>query len=406
MARLRWLRREHQLTKSSRLDWATSLGLLLAQRSARSKKVYHRGRRASCAGADRVEDRTLALATNQPVCVTGVSGFIGSQLCADLLARGYPVRGTVRNASDTERHRVLLELPGAAERLELISADLLDPGSFDAAVAGCEYILHTASPYVITVKDPQRELVDPAVQGTLAVLEAAARLSGIKRVVLTSSMAAVTDEPDSNHTLTEDDWNEKSSLTRNPYYFSKVCAERAAWDFMKESARGFDLVVINPYLVLGPSLVSSLNTSNQIIVDLLGGGYPGIINVAWGVVDVRDVSLAHILAMERPGSSGRYVCGHETMTMRAIVELLRKLGPDRHKLPSLALDNRFGNGVVRMAAYFQPKGVRSFLRTHLGRIPKFDNGKIRRDLGLEFRPVEDTLRDTVADLARWGHLKL
>src|SRR5439155_222332 len=165
---------------------------------------------------------------------------------------------------------------------------------------------------VLNSAPPQGGLVDPAVNGTRNVLGACQRAATVKRVVLTSSMAAITDEPESDHVLTESDWNEKSSLERNPYYYSKTLAERAAWTFMDERNRTFDLVVINPFLVVGPSIVPGLNTSNQIFVDLLNGTYPGIVNLTWGFVDVRDVADAHVRAMETPSARGRYICAGET----------------------------------------------------------------------------------------------
>ena len=135
-------------------------------------------------------------------------------------------------------------------------------------------------------------------------------------------MAAVTDEPDSGHTLTEADWNAKSSLDRNPYYYSKTLAEKSAWDFMAQRKPLFDLVAINPFMVVGPSLTSALNTSNQIFVDLLKGTYPGILSLTWGFVDVRDVADAHVRALGTPSAHGRYLCAGDTLSMRGLVALL------------------------------------------------------------------------------------
>ena len=344
------------------------------------------------------------LASQAPVCVTGASGFIASRLVADLLQQGYRVRGTVRDASQAAKYSFLTELPGATDRLELVSADLLAPESFEDAVAGCEYVMHTASPYVLTAKDPDKELVQPALRGTEGVLAACAKVGGVKRVVLTSSVAALTDEPQPGEVLTEEDWNEKSSLTRNPYYFSKVKAERAAWKFMEDQSPDFDLVVINPFMVYGPSLSKAINTSNQVFIDLLTGVFPGIINISWSLVDVRDVAQAHILAMETPTASGRHLCAHNTIGMRELVALLAELGYRNYKLPKLSLDNGFGNLLVRLASLFQPAGVRSYLKTNLNRVPNFDNSKIKSELGLEFRDFESSLSDTILDLIQWKHI--
>ncbi len=341
--------------------------------------------------------------SSSPVVVTGASGFIAMHLVEQLLAQGYWVRGTVRR--DPSSYTTLHELPGATERLELIQADLTDEGAFDSIVAGAPVVMHTASPYAIDVEDAQRDLVDPAVRGTLNVLEACQKTDSVRRVIITSSMAAITDEPDSSHVYTEQDWNQQSSLTRNPYYYSKTLAERAAWDFAEQQNPDFDVVVINPFLVIGPSHGKSLNPSNQVLVDILSGTYPGIMSVAWGFVDVRDVAAAHILAMQNADAEGRYLCANETKPMREVVEFMKAEGFGKgYKLPKWSMDHALGNLTVKLSSYFQPGGVGSYLRTHIGRIPYFDHSKIEDHLGLAFTPLETTLRDTFADLERWGHI--
>lgn len=342
--------------------------------------------------------------SGQPICVTGASGFIGSHIVEQLLAGGHRVRGTVRDPSSEKATAHLRALPGAGDRLELVAADLVDPGAFDAAVTNCELVVHTASPYTLDAKDPQKDLVDPAVRGTVSALEACVAAKTVRRVVLTSSMAAITDEPDPSYVLTEADWNDKSKLNRNPYYLSKAEAERAAWRFMEEHRPSFDLVAINPFLVVGPSRSVALNPSNQLFADLLAGVYPGIMSLTWGMVDVRDVAKAHILAMTTPEAAGRYLCANDTVEMRELVGWLREDGYAEHPLPKRGLDCKAGDYAVRLGSYFQPKGVGSYLRTHLGSRPAFDNAKIRRELGLSFRPLRETVRDTVADLVRWGHV--
>lgn len=337
------------------------------------------------------------------VCVTGASGFVGSRVVADLLESGYQVRGTVREPSNLEKYGFLLELPGADDLLSLHRGELLEKGCFDAAMKGCDYCIHTASPYVLDVDDPQKDLVDPAVQGTENVLQSALD-AGVDKVVVTSSMAAITDEPQSDRVLNEADWNEKSSLQRNPYYFSKTEAERAAWRF-DEAHQELSVVVINPFVIIGPSLTPSLNTSNEIFVDILGGEFPGIVSLTWGMVDVRDVSKAHIRAMENDDASGRFICVDHTITMREVVELLGEEGYDEgHQLPSLDMACTAGDYAVRLFSYFQPSGTGTYLRTHIGKCPQFDSSKSREVLDLNYLPIRDSILETLKDLEKWGHL--
>lgn len=336
------------------------------------------------------------------VLVSGANGFIAAHTIERLLARGYEVVGTVRDPGNVARNAHLKALPGASQRLSLVAADLTAPDPFGSHV-DVDAILHMASPYVMTAHDPQRDLVDPAVKGTRSMLEAAARSPRVRRVVLTSSMAAITDEPD-GRVLTEADWNTESSLTRNPYYYSKAMAERAAWAFVERERPRFGLVAINPFLVIGPSHTAEVNTSNQIFVDLASGVYPATMALDWGFVDVRDVADAHIAAMEADAAKGRYICASANMDMADVVALMRAQGFAHTRLPRFNLDGPFGTRLMRLASHMQPAGVGSYLRTHLGRVPRFDNTKARRELGIAFRQPADSIRDTLADLVRWGHL--
>ena len=335
------------------------------------------------------------------ILVSGATGFIAGHVIEQLLAKGHAVVGTVRDPGDEARVRHLRAMPGAAERLTLVAADLNAADPFKDCI-DVDAVLHMASPYVINVKDPQRDLVDPAVNGTLAMLRAAATQPRVKRVVLTSSMAAITDEPD-DRVLTEADWNNKSSLVRNPYYYSKTLAEKAAWDFMKDAKRSFDLVAINPFLVIGPSHTRAINTSNQIFVDIMAGKYPAIMALNWGFVDVRDVAIGHILALNGP-ASGRYICASGNLDMQAVVNLIKQKGYPSDRLPRISMQGSIGTALMKLASYAQPAGVGSYLRSHLGRVPHFDNSKIRRDLGMTFITPTQSVTDTLADLAKWGHI--
>lgn len=338
----------------------------------------------------------------QKILVSGASGFIAAHVVERLLAKGYDVVGTVRNANDKAKLNFLTVMPNTKKYLTLVSAHLTGPDPF-SAYADVDAIIHMASPYVMNVKDPQQDLVDPAVMGTVSMLKAAAKSPRVKRVVITSSMAAITDEPD-GRVLTEADWNTKSSLSRNPYYYSKTMAERAAWDFMKSVKPSFDLVVINPFVVIGPAHTSAINTSNQTFVDMMTGKYPAIMALDWGFVDVRDVANAHIAAVEKPKAAGRYICAAENLTMVETVELIRKYGYSQKKLPKLSMTGAFGTALMKLMSYSQPSGIGTYMRSHLGRHPRFDNSKIRNDLGIVFKPPSESIKDTLADLSKWGQI--
>lgn len=341
---------------------------------------------------------------NELVFVSGASGFVASYIVKELLQAGYRVRGSVRDAKKKESYAHLSALPGAAERLEMVSAELTTPNAFDEHVKGATYVLHTASPYVLEVKDAQRDLIDPAVMGTTTMMDACAKAEGIKRVVITSSSAAVTDEPITGYTFSEKDWNTKSTLVRNPYYMSKARAEKVGWDFIDAKKPAWDLVVVNPAMVTGPAMTKAINTSNQLFVDLAKGQYPAIVSLMFGMVDVRDVAVAHVEAMRRPNAKGRYICVSETKTMRDVVSVMRDNGWKGTKIPSLRLDSSFGTALGRLAAYMQPRGVRSYLQTNLGRELAYDNSKIKNDLGMKFMSADASVLDTLKDLAKWGHI--
>lgn len=350
-----------------------------------------------------------AMAASRPapdrlVLVTGANGFIASHIVASLLAVGARVRGTVRDLARRPAYEHLLGLPGAADRLELVEAHLLVPGAFDTAVAGVSGVIHTASPYVLTVADPQRDLVDPAVNGTLNVLRAASSSPSVRRVVVTSSGAAVVDEPVTGHVYTEADWNTRSTLARNPYYFSKTAAERAAWAFVAAEGPAFDLVAVNPFSVVGPALGPGMNTSVASIYHLMAGSFPALFRLGWAFVDVRDVADAHIRALTTPSASGRYLCAAQVLTMREAAAILGRVAGPGNRVPRLGLEHRLGTLLATLAIRRQPPGERSYFQTHLGRDLAVDASRIQRELGVTFRPVAETLLDTVADLRARGQM--
>ncbi|KNA11911.1 hypothetical protein SOVF_130830 [Spinacia oleracea] len=265
------------------------------------------------------------------VCVTGASGYIASWLVKLLLQQGYTVHATVRDLNDPEKVEHLKRLEGAKERLHLFKADLLEEGSFDSAISGCHGVFHTASPVNFDVKDPQVEVIDPAVKGTLNVLNACKRADTVRRVVLTSSMAAVlftgiTLAPD---VLVDETWFSKPEFCNYYpnmmwYLTSKTLAEEAAWKFAKE--HGLDLVSMNPGMVIGPMLPLKLNETVSLIFTLINGEqtYP---NVALPWVHIQNVAEAHIRAFELPSANGRYCLVESVVHHSEIVKMLHDLYP-------------------------------------------------------------------------------
>ncbi|KAF2319620.1 hypothetical protein GH714_017630 [Hevea brasiliensis] len=242
------------------------------------------------------------------VCVTGGSGYIASWLLKFLLQRGYTVKATVRDPDDPKKTAHLRALDGAKERLHLFKANLLEEGAFDAVVDGCDGVFHTASPVIFSTNEPQAELIDPAVKGTLNVLKSCKKVQFIKRVVITSSMATVLygRKPLTPDVVVDETWQSDPAVCKEMklwYMLAKTFAEEAAWNFAEENV--IDLVTIHPAYVIGPLLQPTLNFSVEMILNLVNGAqtYP---NTYYRSTDVRDVAEAHIRAFEIPAACGRY----------------------------------------------------------------------------------------------------
>ncbi|KAF8691901.1 hypothetical protein HU200_040018 [Digitaria exilis] len=260
------------------------------------------------------------------VSVTGASGFIASWLVKLLLEKGYTVRGTVRNPDDDAKNAHLRALDGAAERLTLVPADLLDKESLATAFRGCEGVFHTACP----VTDDPEKMIEPAVNGTKNVINAAADVGSVQRVVFTSSIGAVYMDPrhGPGDEVDETCWSdlEYCKNTKNWYCYAKTMAEQAAWELAKE--RRLDLVVVNPSLVLGPLLQQAINASTWHILKYLDGSVQTYVDAAQAYVHVRDVANAHARVYEEPRACGRYLCAGPTLHRGEVCRILGKLFPE------------------------------------------------------------------------------
>ena len=341
------------------------------------------------------------LSSRPPFVVTGASGYVASWVVWELLNRGATVRGTVRDPDNAEKCRHLREmdqeLPGT---LELWKADLLTPGSFDDVVQGASAVIHTASPFIMgEPKDPYSELIHPAVEGTRNVLEAVNKAESVGQVVLTSSVVSIygdskdlEDAP--GDAFTENDWNTTSSADYQAYSFSKTLAEKAAWEMAKAQTR-WRLAVINPGFVLGPSKTPRTDSESiKMIRGMLTGRFKiGAPDLTMGVVDVRDVAKAHVEAALRADAEGRHILVNQSLSFLEMGTILRNRIGGKYPFPT--------RKIPKLVLYLvgPSEGLSwSYLRKNLGYPLRFDNRRSRERLGIEYRPVEDTLAEHAEQL--------
>jgi len=309
------------------------------------------------------------------VCVTGASGYIASWLVKLLLDRGYTVHATVRSLDDPKKTEHMLALDGAKERLSLFEANLTAEGSFDSAVDGCVCVFHTASPVMFSVDDPQAQLIEPAVKGTLNVLKSAAKVQSLKRVVLTSSIAAVMVSSAEHGFVMDETWFSDPSLCEQKelwYHLSKTLAEDAAVKFAKDN--GLDLVAINPGFVIGPILQPTLNITSEGILGLIKNGKEVFSDGIYRLVDVRDVATAHILAFENPEANGRYCIVGKVVRSLEIMQIVDKL------YPGLGHSERYKDGECVEPLPYNVSRAKA------------------ESLGVKFTPIEVSIKDTVESL--------
>ncbi|CAJ1955290.1 unnamed protein product [Sphenostylis stenocarpa] len=325
------------------------------------------------------------------VCVTGASGFLASWLIKRLLLSGYHVNGTVRDLGFSltlssiwkqKKYEYLWSLEGATERLQLVQADLMEEGSFDNAIMGCEGVFHVASPVLSIITDPKTQILEPAVKGTLNVLRSCRKNTALGRVVLTSSSSTlrVRDDFDPNIPLDESSWSslEYCEKLQAWYAMSKIEAERAAWEYCKEN--GIDLVTILPSFIIGPSLPPSLCSTASDVLGLLKGETKRFQLLGrMGYVHIDDVALCHILVYENEGSQGRYLCSSTVINEDDLAALLA------NRYPTLPISQRFDK---------------------LYRPPYELNTQKMRSLGFKFKTIEEMFDDCIASLVKQGHLNI
>jgi nucleoside-diphosphate-sugar epimerase len=342
--------------------------------------------------------------SGEQVLVTGGSGFIGAHCILELLNAGYRVRTTVRSLQREADVRAMLKVGGAepGERLSFVAADLLSDAGWLEAVSGCDYVLHVASPLPPKVPKHEDELIIPAREGTLRVLRAA-RDAGVRRVVLTSSFAAIGyGHKQRQAPFNETDWTDLNGGDVSAYTKSKTLAERAAWDFMAAEGGSLELSVVNPVGVFGPVLGSDYSTSILLVQRLMDGAMPGCPRLSFGAVDVRDVAGLHLRAMTDPAARGeRFLAvAGDFMTIQEIARVLKEcMGEAAGRVPTRLLPN----WIVRLVSLFDPSVA--LITPELGKFKNATNEKATRMLGWDPRSNQEALVATAESLLRLGLLR-
>ena len=339
------------------------------------------------------------------VLVTGGSGFVGAHCLILLSAAGHEVRATIRDLERASDVRAMLRQGGAGEasdRLTLFRADLNADAGWAEAAAGCDYVLHVASPFPSTVPKDENELIAPARDGALRVLRAA-RDAGVKRVVLTSSFAAIGYGAKGRTTaFTEEDWTNLGDPSVQPYQKSKTIAEREAWDFIAREGGALELAVVNPVWVFGPVLGPDYSTSILLVKRLMDGAVPGCPDLWFGAADARDVADLHLKAMTAPAARGeRFLAtGGDFVSALEIAKFLKAdAGAAGRKVPTRQLPN----WLMRVVALFNPE-IKGLL-PELGKHKNASHEKARRLLGWTPRSPREAVLATARSLSELGLLK-
>ncbi len=344
----------------------------------------------------------VASSTKKLVLVTGGTGFVAGHCILQLLNAGYAVRTTLRSLQRKNSVLESLRYGGATnlDDVSFIETTLTSGQNWDAAVKGCEYVLHVASPISLKIPKDENEMIVPAVEGTLRVLKAA-RDAGVTRVVLTSSFAAIGYSPKET-AYTEEDWTDPNLPGQSAYVKSKTLAERAAWNFLKTEGGALELATVNPVGIFGPALNADLSGGFQVLKKMLDGKVPALPKINFGIVDVRDVADLHLRAMTRPEAKGeRFLAvSGDFMFMHEAAMLMRThLGEKAKRVPTRTLPD----WTVRVAAIFSPmaRGLLPHLRKHKAA----SNEKARHVLGWNPRSREEAVLATAESLIYFGQGK-
>ena len=327
----------------------------------------------------------------EKVLVTGATGFIGLHCIKQLLDRGYSVNGTLRSQDRQAEVLDSLERNNTPTRhLSLFEVDLNRDSGWDSAIRDCNYVLHVASPFVLTDED-EDFFVKPAVEGVQRALKFSKK-HNVKKVILTSSFAAIHETlNDRQESFDEEDWSNPNKPGISFYAKSKTIAELAAWEFMEMENPDFSLTVINPVLVMGPSLSKDIGTSNSLVKNMISGSVPGTPKIHIGIVDVRDVASAHILAMESSSADGeRIIVSEKELWVHEVAAILRDAG--FNKTPKV----EFPKWLMKVVALFR-KDL-ALMVPMIGKRRDVSSSKARELLGWKPMKAELSIIDTAQQL--------
>jgi nucleoside-diphosphate-sugar epimerase len=334
------------------------------------------------------------------VCVTGAAGFIAGHTIVDLLNDGHVVHGTVRSLGDDAKRLHLDELKGRYPgRLELFEADLLEPGSLDAALEDCDALIHTAAAVRLTARDPQKQIIDVAVRGTQNALDSVARSPSVRRIVMTSSIAAVISHDTQDKTYSEDDWCSSDDVQKDPYGMGKTQSERLLWEFADKHADRVQAVAINPSVVIGPPLAEHhIRSSLSFLRDLVGWTYPACAPMRLHLVDVGDVSRGHVHALTSEKAVGhRIIFSNRQMSMLEISRVLSR----KYKTPGWTLPKL----IFFIAAHLDKRYSLHLARTSANLRYQFSTDRPSQLLGIELRNTEESILEAAETMVEKGWVK-
>lgn len=330
-----------------------------------------------------------------PVLVTGATGYIGGWVVKNLLDEGRTIHAPIRNLTNTQKRVHLDKLAkDSSGEIKYFESDLMIENSYKEAMKKCELVIHIASPFIMDSKDPQKEVIDPALKGTQNILKTANKIESVKRVVLTSSVAAIYGNGIDGQSVeggmfNESMWNTTSTSTDGEYSYSKTVAEKEAWKICEEQKR-WDLVVINPGFVLGPSLNPNAMFESKKFMLQMGNGdlKSGAPDITMGMVDVRDVSKAHVIAGFSESAKGRYILSAKTHTLLETGVFIKEKFGDKYPVPTRNAPKFL---IWILAPFLGIK--RNFVSKNIGYKIDFDNSKSIKELGINYSPVKKAVVD-------------